>query len=245
MDADVFISYKRKNLDFAKELDNRLRSIGKHSIWRDENDLINGTEWGQAIDNALEATALVVLLISPDSMESHYVTYEWCYARYALKKELYFIHLQECSDTTGVFGRLKNLQLPNALNGKAGETEWAIILEQIADRLKTLPALKDARNRLIAVESTREQREQAAYELGQAHFHKTKALEYLIEGIRFQLSGFGDGVVHTALARALGRVGDASCVPVLWEAYISATVQGYPPAREAIYDVLSQLSKCP
>src|SRR5215207_6639916 len=75
----VFISYARGDSAFARLLSDRLAAEG-FEPWRDTESLRAGGVWAEAIDAAIsEATALIVIL-TPESKKSEYVTYEFAFA---------------------------------------------------------------------------------------------------------------------------------------------------------------------
>ncbi|MBN1565716.1 MAG: TIR domain-containing protein [Anaerolineae bacterium] len=74
----VFISYSRKDEDFARKLVNALsnRNIG---AWLDVNEISPGENWVNVIQNGLVVCELMLVIISPDSMSSSQVAEEWQY----------------------------------------------------------------------------------------------------------------------------------------------------------------------
>ena len=77
--AHVFISYSRKDRDFAQELIEQLRT-SKLLHWIDSEELRGGDNWEQKIDDAIREAFAVLLVMSPDAKSSEYVTYEWAFA---------------------------------------------------------------------------------------------------------------------------------------------------------------------
>jgi len=78
-EKNFFISYAHEDGDFAELLQLRIEKHG-YKAWRDIEKLAVGVDWRQEIDqNIKQCTALIVLL-SPSSKESEYVTYEWAFA---------------------------------------------------------------------------------------------------------------------------------------------------------------------
>ena len=76
----AFISYKhepRSNL-LADKLFERLEETGI-VVWYDD-ELNAGEHWSQMIDAKIEAAAFIIVIVTPGSAESHYVTYEWSLA---------------------------------------------------------------------------------------------------------------------------------------------------------------------
>ncbi|MBC7776495.1 MAG: SUMF1/EgtB/PvdO family nonheme iron enzyme [Phycisphaerae bacterium] len=70
----IFIAYSSKDLVFKEEIRKRLRPLeraGKVSIW-DNWDLEGGAEWDVEIREKLENADLILLLLSPDALDSDY-----------------------------------------------------------------------------------------------------------------------------------------------------------------------------
>lgn len=76
----VFISYKHEEHSraFVSQLIDKLREQGFIS-WIDEH-ISGGKEWRKEIDKAVEAAIAVIVVLTPESAVSPYVTYEWAYA---------------------------------------------------------------------------------------------------------------------------------------------------------------------
>ena len=74
----VFISYKSEEKDLAIEVHKQLYSQAFVS-WYDW-ELKAGDEWRQVIDEAIRDSMAVVVIVTPLSMKSSYVTYEWSFA---------------------------------------------------------------------------------------------------------------------------------------------------------------------
>jgi hypothetical protein len=74
-----FISYKRENLTFAKEVKRQLESQGLLA-WLDDDSMLGGDEWKQVIDNAIKECIAVIVVVTPEALGSQYVTYEWAFA---------------------------------------------------------------------------------------------------------------------------------------------------------------------
>lgn len=75
----VFISYASENSDFVELL--RIK-LGEKNIktWIDHSGIKAGTNWRNSIDDAIKTSILIILVMSPESLNSHYVTYEWAFA---------------------------------------------------------------------------------------------------------------------------------------------------------------------
>ena len=78
--SHVFISYSRRDLDFAKQLVDDLQKSGL-KVWFDQISIEPGMQWDAAIEEGLKAAIAVIVIISPDSMESINVRNEINFAR--------------------------------------------------------------------------------------------------------------------------------------------------------------------
>lgn len=74
----VFISYAHEDVEFAENVRHELEKGGL-AVWIDELTPI-GDDWRQDIEDALRAAFALVLIVTPASTQSLYVTYEWSFA---------------------------------------------------------------------------------------------------------------------------------------------------------------------
>jgi hypothetical protein len=81
----VFISYSRKDIHFARRLAADLEASG-FDVWWDLSDLKGGDDWVRFIPSAIEASQYFVVLLSPDSVQSEWVAKEYSYALRLRKK---------------------------------------------------------------------------------------------------------------------------------------------------------------
>jgi len=75
----VFISYSRKDIDFARKLAGDLEKAG-FEVWWDISDLKGGDDWVQVIPTAIESSRYFIILLSPDSVLSQWVEKEYLHA---------------------------------------------------------------------------------------------------------------------------------------------------------------------
>ena len=71
---EIFLCYAREDEELLKGLEKHLRVLQRQgiiSIWYDRN-ISAGTEWEREIDNHLNTARLILLLISPDFLDSDY-----------------------------------------------------------------------------------------------------------------------------------------------------------------------------
>ena len=83
--TQVFISYSRKDIKFARRLAGDLEKAG-FDVWWDISDLKGGDDWVRFIPAAIEASQHFLVLLSPDSIRSEWVAKEYTYAIVKRKK---------------------------------------------------------------------------------------------------------------------------------------------------------------
>jgi hypothetical protein len=74
----IFISYSRLDRDFARRLAKSLAELGA-DVWIDYEDIAAGRKWSSAIQEGLDTSDGLLVVISPDSMASSNVEDEWQY----------------------------------------------------------------------------------------------------------------------------------------------------------------------
>ncbi len=83
--TQVFISYSRKDLVFVERLAKDVRAAGLE-VWYDLSGLEVGTRWGKEIQNALQQSQYILVVLSPNSVESEWVEKEFLYANNLKRK---------------------------------------------------------------------------------------------------------------------------------------------------------------
>ena len=91
----VFISYSRKDLHFVQELASDLEGAGL-DVWFDISDLEGGSRWSREIEKAIHACDHVIMVVSPDSIQSKWVEEEFLLAG-ELKKNILPLHYRQSS----------------------------------------------------------------------------------------------------------------------------------------------------
>lgn len=74
----VFISHDFKDSKSAQKIANFLRNDG-FEVW-DDSQILPGENWAEAIGKALEESEAMVVLLTPNSVNSSYISYEVGYA---------------------------------------------------------------------------------------------------------------------------------------------------------------------
>jgi len=83
--AQIFISYSRKDIDFARKLAGDLEKAG-YEVWWDLTDLRGGDDWPRVIPAAIESSQFVIVVLSPNSALSDWVEKEYTQALSLRKK---------------------------------------------------------------------------------------------------------------------------------------------------------------
>ncbi len=78
--SDVFISYSRRNIDFAKHLFTQLQQQGI-SVWADWDDLRHSAGWWDEITRGIDRASTFLFIISNDSLGSPVCTLELAHAK--------------------------------------------------------------------------------------------------------------------------------------------------------------------
>jgi hypothetical protein len=77
--SHIFISYSRKDIDFARYLRASLENAG-FRVWMDEKRLSAGMNWSDELQKAIDHCGAFVVIMSPDSHESKFVQSEILHA---------------------------------------------------------------------------------------------------------------------------------------------------------------------
>jgi hypothetical protein len=81
----VFISHAHKDAPLARQVANILRESGL-DVWDEEYEIMPGENWAEKISQALKESEAMVVLLTPEALESSNVLWE---IGYALGKESY------------------------------------------------------------------------------------------------------------------------------------------------------------
>lgn len=75
----TFLSYASENAIFADLARLKLQDAGIE-VWIDAGNIRAGEEWRNAIDEGISTADVLLVILTPESCKSQYVTYEWAYA---------------------------------------------------------------------------------------------------------------------------------------------------------------------
>ena len=116
--SDVFISYSRKDSDFARKLTNALAETGR-DIWIDWEDIARGADWLHEILSGIEATDTFVFIVSQHSLTSEICNREVEHARKHHKRIIPLV----LRDIT------KNKQLDQYVKAQWFEADWMTLAQ--------------------------------------------------------------------------------------------------------------------
>jgi hypothetical protein len=71
----IFLSYSRKNTEYASQLQHKLRNEDLHA-WRDETNIPGSSDWASEIEAAIERMDALVVVVTPESKGSEWVEKE-------------------------------------------------------------------------------------------------------------------------------------------------------------------------
>lgn len=78
--SHVFISFSKDDREFAEEVSAKIKTQAGLDTWLYTERLPAGEHWRPAIDDAIKNCYALVLVLSPSSRDSQYVSYEWAMA---------------------------------------------------------------------------------------------------------------------------------------------------------------------
>lgn len=118
----VFLSYARADRDRARKLVNHLREAGLE-VWDPEQGLLPGSDFTSDLKEALDTAEAVVVLISPDAMESRSVSHEIEYARGAkhLRRRLIPVLIRPTKEIPWILNTLHMIHYDYEQPGKTSQ----------------------------------------------------------------------------------------------------------------------------
>jgi CheY-like chemotaxis protein len=121
----TFISHAEKDGYFADLIKMKLKEAGIQ-VWLDNGALHAGQEWRKAIDDGIASSDVCLVIVTPKSCKSSYVTYEWAYA---LGKGIKVIPL--LFEDADIHPRLAVLQNLDFRDTKM--SPWAALINEIGE----------------------------------------------------------------------------------------------------------------
>lgn len=91
----IFISHSSVDDSIADQLSEDLQTRG-YATWVDHKDIPVGAQWVDVVEQALEQSDVLLLLLSEDAKQSHYVKTEW-QAFYSRRKRIIPVKVRQCA----------------------------------------------------------------------------------------------------------------------------------------------------
>jgi hypothetical protein len=148
MAQSIFISYSRKDKSFAQSLVHTLEHYGLDT-WIDSDDIRAGIKWSSAIQEGLKQSSVMLVVISPDSMESKNVEDEWQYFLDKKKPIIPILH----RPTDNIHFQLMRIQYVDFVNNSFEDALKRLIFELRQAHIDIVdPSLTDISNKKPAVQ---------------------------------------------------------------------------------------------
>ncbi len=125
----VFISYSHTDNDFAQLLRTELQNAGIQ-CWLALENLKAGEDWKEGIDIAIKSSFVAIVIISPESDHSKYVTYEWALA-YGFGIPIVPVLYKKIEPPQKTHPRLESLQYEDFTSNS--NRPWTRLVERLAE----------------------------------------------------------------------------------------------------------------
>ena len=119
----VFISYSSEDADFADLVKMKL-TVANIDVWMDQDELDAGEEWRNEIDLGIIESDAIIVILTPESCKSAYVTYEWAFAIGRKKKVIPILY-----KSADIHPRINVLQYLDFTTQK--NKPWGQLLNQV------------------------------------------------------------------------------------------------------------------
>ena len=150
----IFISYKREDEAFARQLYSQIASWG-YSPWLDVMHISADHNWDDAIDVALKASEVVIAVLTPESVASENVKNEWGYAESA-QKRLVFVWLRDIPETAIPHRFIRRQRIDFRTDQAVGLSRLKALLESPVKILEEYSAESPAKSLARATDHNRE-----------------------------------------------------------------------------------------
>ncbi len=96
--TEIFVSYSRKDADFARQLNTSLQEAGK-TTWFDQESISTEVDFEKEIYKRIDGADNFVFVISPDAVDSEYCEREVNYASEQNKRFISVLHRETLPET--------------------------------------------------------------------------------------------------------------------------------------------------
>lgn len=125
---EIFISYSRKNKDFAMRLVGTLKQHQREA-WIDLDDIPPSDEWWGAIKHGIDAAGTFVVIVTPESLASPVCAFEMRYAIENNKRIIPVMH-KDPPDMAVLFGVMAALTPTGYLAELLGDADLLVLARQ-------------------------------------------------------------------------------------------------------------------
>jgi formylglycine-generating enzyme required for sulfatase activity len=146
--ADVFVSYKREDIEIARRVVNAMQESGI-SVWWDDN-ITPRQSWDTEIEKAISAAATVAVLWSPRSVTSDWVRTEAHYGKE--RGKLVPAVIEPCTIPIA-FSLTQTVDL-SAWKGDREDKQWRKLLTWITDLIATKAGTADLTSSVVSAVAT-------------------------------------------------------------------------------------------
>lgn len=192
--SQVFISYSRSDRHYAQRLADRLKSEN-FDVWWDKDSLLPGDKWDPMLDDAISQSFALVVILTPNAIKSHWVTYEWTFAS-ALQIRVIPLRVEDV-EVKSIHRKFDQFNIYNCMELETSRVDKLVeFMRTIND---PLTKIRSAPNKKI--------REEVVTELiGVARLNR-EMFEVLLAGLEDR-----DRDVREALCEVLGELGSSSAI---------------------------------
>lgn len=131
----IFISYASVDYDFAKRVKEKLEEANVKCLMASD-ELRAGEEWKEEIDNMISLSDAVIVVLTPHSYQSVYVTYEWTFA---LAKSIKVIPVK--LKESDIHPRIETLHILDFQN--MGNRPWEKLYESCKKKTPSILAIEE------------------------------------------------------------------------------------------------------
>ena len=163
----IFMSYSSEDSIFADLVILKLKAVNI-DVWIDHRALSVGEEWRNSIDQGIASSDVLIVVLTPESCKSPYVTYEWAFALGAGIKVIPLL-----LKNSEIHPRLEALQYLDFREQRRGP--WNTLFEEIAkSQDRSAPPESSDSNAINRLEQRLDQQSKLIREL--VHVLRTKTL---------------------------------------------------------------------
>lgn len=215
----VFISYSTKDSVFADLVKMKLNAVSI-DVWLDQDKLNAGQEWRNEIDLGIIEADAFILILTPDSCKSAYVTYEWAFAIGRKKKIIPLLY--KSSDIHPRIDVLHHLDFTNQRKGP-----WEQLFTQI-EKSKKENIIEEKPSNLVSSMTVEDLKQLLSGTISLANATAKK------EGRKTNNSDLSEAALNIANANTKLKRSDNKSATILW-------VDDIPDNNEYEREVFSSL----